>query len=114
MQGCSVRVAWLEDPDLNYAMLAFEDEASGDFFAIQRSLTFTEQDRSLGMDTYCLVCGEATHYGGLDSFDVDEGQLRMRLSPAAAYALEIPLVIEISVNPPQAATIRRRLPGLIT
>lgn len=62
-----MRVAWVEEPDLNYSMLAFEDEASGDFFAVQRAFTFDDQDRQLGMDTYCLVRGGATHYGGLDS-----------------------------------------------
>lgn len=109
-----MRVAWLEDRDLNYAMLAFEDEDSGDFFAVQRSFTFDDQDRELGMDTYCLVRGDATHYGGLESFEVADTQVRLQLDSAAADVLELPLLTEIAIDPDQAETVRARLPGLTT
>ena len=95
-------------------MLAFEDEASGDFFAVQRAFTFDNQDRALGMDTYCLVRGEATHYGGLDAYELTDSRLQLRFGAAAADALELPAVTDLAIDASQAETVRLRLPGLIS
>lgn len=95
-------------------MLAVGDEPSGDFFAVQRAFTFDEQDRDLGMDTYCLVRGEATHYGDLDSYEVTDSLLRLRFGAAAADALDLPAVTELAIDATEAETVRLRLPGLVS
>lgn len=61
----STRVAWVVDEDLNHAMLAFEEEATGATLGVQRALEMDEQDRQFGMDSYCVVYGGSSHYGAL-------------------------------------------------
>lgn len=56
-----MRVAWVVDEDLNYAMLAFEEEATGATLDVQRALQMDEQDRQLAepMRRLSVVSGTA-------------------------------------------------------
>lgn len=63
----------------------------GPVLELQRGLSFDEQDRRLGQDTYCLSvnCGEATHYGGVVSWSLRERVLEIRLDDGAQEGLEV-------------------------
>jgi hypothetical protein len=85
-------VAAAELPDLNtFAVVLAEDgDGSGLRLEIQKALSFDEQDRRLGLDTYCL-CTEAgaTYYGGVTSWTLTEGSLELRLDEKAAEVLGV-------------------------
>ena len=82
---------------------------------IQRGLAFDAQDKALGMDTYCLCTEAGTHYGGVESWRVDEGSLQMILDEAAAKALRLDCLVSITLQMPDqtidliAAGIERAL-----
>lgn len=79
--------AWQRVEEDNVQMLGLAESPDGDgrSLVIQRALEFDEQDRELGMDTYCLVDETAlTHYGGVASAVIDDGVLRLALDDMAA------------------------------
>ncbi len=87
----TVRAAAVEElPDLDTfgVFLAEHADGSGRSLDITRALAFDEQDRALGMDTYCL-CSDAgpTHYGGIVRYDLSSAWLSIVLDAAAAAAL---------------------------
>jgi hypothetical protein len=85
-------VAPVELPDLNTfaVVLAEEPDGSGARLEIQKSLSFDEQDRRLGLDTYCLCTEEgATYYGGVTSWTLTQDSLEVRLDAQAAKALGV-------------------------
>ncbi len=59
-----------------------------------------EKDISLGMDTYCLVSGGRTHYGGLLRVEWDGDSIRFTLSGKAASVLNIPESLTIRFEAP--------------
>jgi hypothetical protein len=79
--------AWRRDADENHQLLGLAESPDGDgrVLMVQRALESDEQDRDLGMDTYCLV-DEAglTHYGGVTSAVIDDDVLRIALDDQAA------------------------------
>ncbi len=91
-------VGYLREPESKVEALVIHDEESGDRIEVQRSLTFDEQDRRLGMNTYCLVRQGASHYGGLQSWTIESGLLHLKLSSPAAAALELPAEFSIAVG----------------
>ena len=91
------RIGYTRNDDLKYEAVVILDEVSGDSMEFQRAFAFDDQDRESGMDTYCLVRGDATHYGGLASWSLAGDVLRLRLDQLAAAALELPRVVEIPV-----------------
>jgi hypothetical protein len=79
-------VAFERADDLNaqYLVLAEHADGSGRRLEVQRSLRVDEQDRSLGMDTYCLVTEEqATHYGGVLDWRIEGSTLHVDLTEEA-------------------------------
>lgn len=108
----TARVGFVRDADVGYAALVILDEESGDTIGIQRSLAFDEQDRALGMDTYCVTRGGASHYGGLVTWRLAHGVLALTLSSAAA-ALELPGEISISVDEEGAPLIVEHLAEML-
>ncbi|WP_437335069.1 Imm10 family immunity protein [Sorangium sp. So ce394] len=85
-------LAVAEDPDLNtYAIiLAEQSDGSGMRLEIQKSLLSNEQDRQLGLDTYCLCTEEgSTHYGGIVSWTLAHDSLEVELDAKAADALGV-------------------------
>lgn len=107
------KVAWVRDPELNFMALVILDEASGDTIEVQRSIEFDEQDVRLGLDTYCLVRGDASHYGGLLNYEVTDQRLCLLLSAEAAATLQLSELIEIEIDERSAALLRTHLPELL-
>ena len=76
--------------DLNafVVCLAERQDGSGRRLELQRALSFDEQDRQCGMDTYCLSTESgASHYGGVRSWRLTQGVLTIELEIEAAEAL---------------------------
>lgn len=79
-------------PDINTfaVVLAEGPDGSGVRLEIQKSLSFDEQDRRYGQDTYCLCTEEgATYYGGVTSWTLTQDSLEVRLDATAAEALGV-------------------------
>ena len=100
--------------DVQALVIAELPDGSGDRFEVQRSRTFDEQDRTLGMDTYCLVMDSgATHYGGVIGWQVDEANvLRLTLDDRAATALATSS-IEIALRRQDADVVSQAMPALL-
>jgi hypothetical protein len=91
-----------EGPELNGWQLVF-----------QRADEFDDQDRALGMDTYCIVSGwqEGTIYGGVESWAVDRSELTFRFSDDAARELHLAKTVRIALerDPAEVAEVVRAL-----
>jgi hypothetical protein len=110
----TARIGYTQDPDFNFEALVILDEPGGDTLEIQRALVFDEQDAATGMDTYCLVrAAGATHYGGVESWVVEDGKLALNLTEEAANMLQLPTEVEISVRASDQATLREHLAKLV-
>ncbi|WP_406270858.1 Imm10 family immunity protein [Actinacidiphila glaucinigra] len=70
-----------------------------------------EQDISLGFDTYCLVTGGRTHYGGILRVEWDGGVLRFDVSTHAAAVLNVPENLTVRFEAP-AEDVEAYLTGL--
>jgi Immunity protein 10 len=94
--------AIVELPDVNTLAVVFAEncDGSGVRLEIQRALSFDEQDRNSGQDTYCL-CTEngATYYGGITSWEIVEGLLRIQLDSEAARALDVTGGFLVDISP---------------
>ena len=94
-------VAVEEMPDLNAFAVVFaeREDGGGGRLEIQRALSFDEQDRAEGMDTYCLcISSGATHYGGVLSWKLTPGVLELTLSPEAAAELGLDELVQVAVQ----------------
>jgi hypothetical protein len=100
----------LEDGIRIVALAADENYAWQLMF--QRADEFDEQDRDLGMDTYCIVSGwqEGTIYGGVESWSADADQIGLRLTPKAA--LELGLATSVSISIADSACAREVVAAL--
>jgi Immunity protein 10 len=105
-------VAYVQDDFLNTEAVVIEDQASGDAIEIQRALEFDDQDAALGMDTYCLVRGGASHYGGITRWIVLSDLLQLELEEGAAIDLALPATVIIPIDEPSADLLRKHLPAL--
>jgi hypothetical protein len=79
---------------------------------LQVALSFDEQDRELGQDTYSLSTESgAACYGGIESWTVSPAALDLVLSKQAADALDLPerLVIDLEASPEQLSSLREGL-----
>lgn len=84
-------VAEVGDPPVLIAAVAEDVDGGGFRLEFQRASVFDEQDRRLGMDTYCICTGEgATHYGGVRAIDAQEDRVLISLDEVAAARLHIP------------------------
>jgi hypothetical protein len=109
-------VGFLSEGDLNAEVLvvAEQPDGSGQRLEISRSVVATEQDRRLGMNTYCLVNEkEATVYGGVTDWSCDNAELRISLTAeagevlgASVYRIRIP-------NPGDLAIVRDQLDAIL-
>ena len=85
-------LASAEYPDANtfVVILAEHPDGSGARLEIQKPLSSDEQDRRLGLDTYCLCTEDgATHYGGVMSWTLTQSSLEIVLDAKAAEALGV-------------------------
>lgn len=84
----------------------------GECLVFQRALTFTRQDRELGMDTYAVSDRwGTTSYGSVEGYRVTEGVLELRLTAGGARDLGLPrhLAIELSICGESVETLRSNL-----
>jgi hypothetical protein len=105
------QVGWIENADCRAIVML--DVASGDSIELQRAVVVDSRDTALGMDTYCVVRGGATHYGGIESYQVANLGVTLLLSADAAAALELPELLEIIVDPEGVRILRDHLPSLL-
>jgi len=95
-------VSAVELPDLNAfaVILAQNPDGSGARLEIQRALSFDEQDKQLGQDTYCVSTEEgATHYGGIASWRFADNGLEIALDAGAATSLGFTgFAVELEAN----------------
>ncbi len=71
-------------------VLAEGADGSGKWLEVQGPTAegFTEQDRRLGLDTYCLVNeNQATVYGGVESWSCDDARVCISLNTKAGQLL---------------------------
>ena len=81
-------------------LAAVAEGADGSGFSIQfsRFASWDEQDRELGMDTYCISTGEGpSHYGGVLRMRAGRGFLDLDLEPRAAKTLYVPQEFRLSL-----------------
>lgn len=79
-----------EDLNAFVVCLAEDRDGAGRRVELQRALSFDEQDRRNGMDTYCLSNESgASHYGGVQAWTLKNGVLTLDLDPAASNALGV-------------------------
>jgi hypothetical protein len=72
------------------AVFAEHSDGTGSRLELQRAITFDEQDKKLGHDTYCLSTETgATYYGGVESWTLDATLLELLLAEEAAQALGV-------------------------
>ncbi len=88
-----VAVEELTDLETFVVGLAERQDGSGRGLIFQSPLSFDEideQDRALGMDTYCISTDEgASHYGGLTDCVLQDNALILRFEAEAAEMLGI-------------------------
>jgi hypothetical protein len=85
-------VAVEELVELNTFVVALAEDAdgAGRSLEVQLALTFDDQDRAFGEDTYCLVVdGGPTHYGGVIAYDLSDQTLTIELDDAAQAELAV-------------------------
>lgn len=84
-------VAFVRDEDLKTEalVLAENGDGSGRRLEIQRALSVDEEDRRLGLDTYCLVNERGmTYYGGIVDWRLQDDRREVTLAGEAAEALD--------------------------
>lgn len=106
-------VGFLRDEDASYAALVILDEGTGDTIEFQRAIEFDDQDRALGQDTYCIVRGAATIYGGLESWRLIGTTLSFILTVEASDVLELPTTVEIELDDDGAAVVQEQLAAIV-
>lgn len=92
---------YVRDEDLNLEMVSIGDPE--DHLLVQRALSFDDQDRALGQDTYCLVTATgATFYGGVEIARIESLDLVLSFTSEAVAALDLPVDLSATCEGPQA------------
>lgn len=107
-----------EDASLNTFLIVLAEHVDGDGarLEIHQALSFDEQDKALGQDTYCLMDESgATHYGGVSCWSLREGVLEMELTELAAKTLEADpkIVIDLVADEPSIERLDHGLRRLL-
>ena len=100
-----------EDLNAFVVCLAEDQDGLGRRLELQLALSFDEQDRRNGMDTYCLSNESgASHYGGVQTWALTNGVLTLDLVPAASNALGVSgYQVELRVPQPEILKISEGL-----
>lgn len=89
----------LEELEAFVVVLAEMPDGDGARLEIQRGLTFDPQNEALGQNTYCLCTQTgATHYGGVQSWRLDDGLLLISLDEMAASTLGVDQQVSIELR----------------
>jgi len=98
-----------EDDETLWVALGENQDSSGRAIVFQRARYFDEQDRALGMDTYCISDAMgATVYGGVLRYRLDENILTLHLTPetATVLAMNNPYRCALQTTPAMIAQLR--------
>lgn len=107
--------AELRDLNTFAVVLAEELDGSGMRLEIQKSLSFDEQDRKYGHDTYCLCTEEgATYYGGVTSWTLTEDSLEVQLDTEAAEILGVEDGFVVSFAPESLLPLKEGLERVLS
>jgi hypothetical protein len=84
-------VAAVELPEYETFTVVLAENADGDGerLELHKAFSFDEQDRLLGMDTYCLRTEAGTTYGGVTSWTLTQDALEVRLDEKTAALLGV-------------------------
>lgn len=108
IRAAAADVLRLQDINTLAVVFAERPDGGGERLELQRALSFDEQDRELGLDTYCLCVSSGTaHYGGIASWSLDERGLAIQLFAEAAR--ELGLDEEVRVEVQLEPSLRARL-----
>lgn len=108
-------VAFERDDNLGaeWLVLAEHPDGTGRRLEVQRPLQVDEQDLALGHDTYCLVTEEqATHYGGVLDWQIEESTLHLDLTEEASRAIGASR-FRITLPKSECATVQAALESLL-
>src|SRR5829696_9724689 len=97
--------------ELNTFVLAMAEDVdgSGHRIELQRSLKFDDQDRALGLDTYCVcLASGASHYGGIRSCVLNGRRLSIEFTEEASTELSIEPSIDIILRVDEDAVAQVR------
>lgn len=107
-------VAVMEDHDVDTFLVAFAEQpdGSGRQLQLQASISkeWSESDIECGFDTYCLLVDTgATVYGGVTSWSVEEGHLKLELTNEAASTLRVGRNLDIEFAIEKTAEVKSGL-----
>ncbi|MBV9789138.1 MAG: hypothetical protein JOZ51_13230 [Chloroflexi bacterium] len=73
-----------------FVVALYDDPESPEYWIeIQKPLEVDDQDRELGMDTYCLSLADGrTHYGGITAIQIQGDRLSIEIDAQAARVLD--------------------------
>lgn len=98
------RVTDVGDPPVLVAALAEAEDGSGFGLMFQLASVFDEQDRKLGMDTYCICTSDgATHYGGVVRIRQTPQGIQIDITDSAARRLSAPSRFHVRMAVPPTA-----------
>jgi hypothetical protein len=107
-----------EDYQGGFVTAGFAEHAdgTGDVLLVQRRTGPPDpQDVELGLDSYCLISGDAVHYGGVTGLAFTDRTVRFTVTTAAQEALGWPHpVVEVTVRPADLPALRRSRPDLLS
>jgi len=104
----------LADMNVLAVIVAENEDGSGACLEVQRALSFDEQDRVLGQDTYCIRTETgATHYGGVTSWAVTANVLEVRLDAEAAAELGVQEGFLIAIKPDHVQMLQEGLTRVV-
>lgn len=113
-RASSAAATELAEMNVYAVILAENEDGSGSCLEVQRALSFDEQDRALGQDTYCLHTETgATHYGGVTSWVVTQNHLEILLDAEAAAALDVRKGFSVAIKPEHVLMLQEGLSRVI-
>jgi hypothetical protein len=94
---------------------AERDDDEGRVLEVQRGLEeATEQERRLGMDTYCVVDeNQNTYYGGVARWRIARGRVELYFAPGAAQAFGAAGYVIRLPDEEAIETVRDHLPRIL-
>ncbi len=106
-------IAFQNVPELNLVAVIIAERGSGARLEIQRNLAPDETDKMLGLATYSVNLGAASHYGGITAWQVTEDTVTLTLDEAASQALGTGSEYSVTVGAEYQGMLQRGLTKVI-
>ncbi|MBN8228923.1 hypothetical protein JYK02_15545 [Corallococcus macrosporus] len=112
--AAAVSVEEMQDINTYAVVLSERHDGTGIRLEIQKALSFDDQDRASGMDTYCL-CTEsgACHHGGVTRWMAGENSIEVSLDEQASSALGVDGGFHVEVSAHYLPILRVALQRLL-